>query len=239
MSTLSLETAVGQLVAEQPARSRVLEELGIDYCCGGRRPLGQACEAIGLDPEVVLSKLAAADAAPAPAERDWTMASLTELADHIEETHHAYVRSALPRLTVLIDKVNRAHGVDDVRLSDLRVVFTEFRADFESHMLKEEQILFPLCRKIDQRPTDQPVGDARAQLRSVTGPISVMMAEHDHSGGDLSTMRTLTDDFTPPPGACNTYRAMLQALQEFEDDTHQHVHLENNILFVKALAGGQ
>ena len=230
MNALNLETTVGQLVAEQPARSRIFEDLGIDYCCGGRRPLGKACEAKGLDPAAVLIKLEMAGANAPMSGRDWTMASLTELADHIEQTHHAYVRVSLPRLSDLIDKVNRAHGADDDRLGDLRVVFARFRAHFESHMSKEELILFPLCREIDRSETP-----SRNHCGSVQNPIKVMITEHDDAGDDLAKMRALTDDFTPLASACNTYRAMMQALVEFEADTHQHVHIENNILFVKAV----
>jgi len=231
MSTISLETPVGQLVAERPARSRIFEQLGIDYCCGGRKPLGEVCQAKGLDPNAVLGDLEGAEALIAGVDTDWTKASLTDLSNHIETTHHAYVRESLPRLTALIEKVSRAHGANDARLGELRDLFVAFRADFEAHLAKEELILFPLCRQMDGAP-------ARPEIHcgSVTNPIHVMVSEHDDAGECLLKFRELTDDFTPPQGACNTYRAMLQALEELEADTHQHVHKENNILFPKAVA---
>ncbi|MEO7718338.1 MAG: iron-sulfur cluster repair di-iron protein [Capsulimonas sp.] len=232
MNTISLETSVGQLVAERPARSRVFEHLGIDYCCGGRRSLDKACAEKGLDTKTVLEELTAVDAeADDTAERDWTAASMTELCDHIEAAHHDYVRQALPRLTDLIAKVNRAHGADDHRLVELSEVFGVLRPDFEAHLAKEELILFPLCREMDNAETPP-----KFHSGSLGNPIKVMLAEHDDSGEALSRIRQLTDDFAPPAGACNTYRAMLEALEAFEKNTHQHVHLENNILFVKAVA---
>ncbi len=225
------EATVGQLVAEQPARSRVFERLGIDYCCGGKRPLSAACAAKELELEAVKRELESIDrVTPAP-QTDWTEATLTELADHIQQTHHDYLREALPRLTHLTQKVASAHGDKDPRLVDLAEVFAEFRLELEAHMAKEELVLFPLCRTLDGA-TERPV----FHCGSVHNPIRVMVLEHDDAGAALERMRSLTDGYTPPAHACNTYRAMLQALEELEADMHQHVHKENNILFPRAAA---
>lgn len=227
--TLSSHMTVGQLVAEQPARSRVFERLGIDYCCGGRKSLAEACRAASLDEETVLNELHACDASAAEPEIDWTQATLTQLADHIEQTHHAYLHAELPRLDRLTARVAQAHGENDPRLFELRAMFCAFRAELEAHMSKEEFVLFPLCRQMD--------GAARRPVfhcGSVRNPVRVMRAEHQDAGEALETMRALTDGFTPPDWACNTYRAMLQSLAELEADMHQHVHKENNILFPQA-----
>ncbi len=230
-TTLSTEQTVGGLVADRPERSKIFEQLGIDYCCGGKKPLAQACAAKGLDVGDVLKKLVESDSSAPATGIDWVKASLTDLADHIEATHHAYLKDALPRITALIGKVVNAHGAKNPKLQDLSDVFSNFRSELECHMMKEERILFPLCRQLD--------GSAEPQAfhcGSIQNPIRVMVAEHDDAGEALAAMRSLTDDFVPPPGACNTYRAMLHALGELERDMHQHVHKENSILFPKAEA---
>ncbi|MDE2127150.1 MAG: iron-sulfur cluster repair di-iron protein [Armatimonadetes bacterium] len=222
---------VGQLVAEQPARSRVFERWGLDYCCGGKRPLSEACSAKNLKLQDVLRDLAECEpAAPLPGQ-DWTRESLTALCDHIEQTHHAYVREALPRLSMLTEKVARAHGAKHPELVELRSVITSMRTELDNHLLKEEYVLFPLCRALESGSpaTGTPCG-------SVQNPIRRMEAEHTEVGEDLELARALTNDFAPPKDACNTYRAMLQALAEFEADMHRHIHKENSILFPRAVA---
>jgi regulator of cell morphogenesis and NO signaling len=230
MNAITLGSSIGQLVAEQPGRSRVFERLGIDYCCGGRKPLREACERKKLDPEEVLRQIAASDATAPTPERDWLTASLPDLCDHVEQTHHAYLRQALPRLTQLTERVAHAHGAGDPRLITLRDVFATFRFDLEAHMMKEEAILFPLCREL-QDATERP----KFHCGSVENPVRVMIDEHDDAGEGLAAMRELTDGFTPPKTACNTYRTTLHALAELEADMHRHVHLENHILFPRAV----
>jgi regulator of cell morphogenesis and NO signaling len=225
-----LDRTVGELVVECPGRARVFEGFGIDYCCGGGQPLGQACQARGLDPQVVQRVLEATDQADnAPVATDWSAASMTELCDHIEQTHHAYLKIELPRLGFMTGKVANRHGERDARLVELAKVFTHFRGELESHMMKEERILFPLCRQLESG--DGPVS---FHCGSVRNPISVMVQEHDDAGGALARMRVLTDGFAPPPDACNTYRALFDSLAQLERDLHQHIHKENNILFPRA-----
>lgn len=222
---------VGRLVAERPSRSRVFEQLGVDYCCGGKRTLGEACATLGLAPERVVSLLQAEGGqTPEPHSTDPADAdqmTLAELVEHIQNTHHAYLRNELPRLDMLTAKVARAHGGTDPRLLEVHQVLREFAAELTSHMLKEERILFPLiCAAERGQPTPG----------SVSGPIRQMEAEHDDAGRALAAMRHLTDGYQAPDGACNTYLAMLDALEYLEQDMHQHVHKENNILFPKAVA---
>jgi regulator of cell morphogenesis and NO signaling len=225
------EATVGQLVVERPSRARVFERLGIDYCCGGKKPLAQACAEKQLDLNAVLDELRQDAAGPAsPADRNWATATLTDLCDHVEQTHHAYLKQELPRLEFLTAKVANRHGPRDARLVELHQVFTAFRHELESHMMKEERVLFPICRRLDT--ADGPV---QSHYGTVSNPIQVMVAEHDDAGEALARMRALTDDYTPPPDACNTFRALFDGLHQLERDMHQHVHTENNILFPKAV----
>lgn len=231
MSTALIETTVGQLVVERPSRARVFEKLGIDYCCGGKKPLRQAIVESKLDAEVVIQAIedeAAGNAQP-QAERNWATASLTDLADHIEQTHHAYLKQELPRLEFLTGKVANRHGDRRPELVEIHTIFLYFKAELEHHMMKEEHVLFPLCRQLDN--ADGPI---QAHCGSINNPITVMIREHDDAGDALARFRKLTNDYTPPDDACNTYRAMFDSLRQLEQDMHQHVHKENNILFPKA-----
>jgi regulator of cell morphogenesis and NO signaling len=222
------DTTVGQLVTERPSRARVFEKFGIDYCCGGKKPLGQACLDRKVDPRVVIDELRQSDERRTP-ERDWAAVGLTRLADHIEQVHHRYLRQELPRLDFLTAKVAAAHGQHRPELLQLREVFLGFKAELLNHMQKEELVLFPLCRRLESGGAPDSLDAA-----GVGGPLDVLTHEHEHAGMALEAMRRLTEDYTPPPGACNTYRAMLDALKELEADMHQHVHLENNVLFPAA-----
>ncbi len=225
------ETTVGQLVADRPARARVFEKLGIDYCCGGKKPLATACEEKRLDLQLVLRELNAADQDRDAAEHDWANKSMTELTRHIETTHHAYLKEELPRLDFITRKVAAVHGENHPEMVKVREVFVGLKAEMDSHMVKEEMILFPLCRRFEEEKD----AAAASHCGSVANPIRVMIAEHDDAGHALEQFRTLTDDYTPPPDACNTFRALVDSLKQLEADMHQHVHKENNILFPRAI----
>lgn len=228
---ISPNSAVGQLVTEKPARSRVFEALQIDYCCAGKRPLLEACAKKGLDPDAVIELLQNSDAdTDNTTSIDPDALSLTDLADHIEAKHHAYLRAELPRLDQITEKVARVHSKSDPRLLDVRRAFCALRDELTSHMMKEEQILFPMVRQLDRADTLPTF-----HCGPLANPIQQMEAEHDNAGAALSVMRTATDAYQPPDWACNTYRAMLDALAQLEADMHQHVHKENNVLFPKAL----
>lgn len=230
-TTINPETTVGELVVQQPNRSRLFEQLGIDYCCGGRKPLRQACADKQVNLDEVLAQLEQLPASPPQSSHEAAPnLALSELIDHIVNEHHGYLRRELPRLDQMIDKVARVHGEKDTRLGSLPGIYKAMQAELGDHMLKEENILFPAIKALDAGQ-----GLADACFASVGQPIQVMLAEHDSAGRALEQMRGLTDGFTPPDWACNTYRAMLDGLRELEADLHQHIHEENNILFPRAL----
>lgn len=230
MKQVNLNSSVGTWVAAHPQTSRVFEALQIEYCCGGGKSLEQACWDRGLDPEQVVQQLEQAIVEEEQSTENWLGASLTGLCNHIEETHHAYLKQELPRLTDIIAKVVEAHGVNHPELATVQEVFASLRAELEPHMFKEEQVLFPAIRQLEQCTDDRsfPFG-------SVANPIRMMEQEHAAAGYALSRLHTLTRNYQVPEDACNTYRAMLAGLRQLERDMHGHVHKENSILFPRAI----
>lgn len=231
MSAFQVHDTVGAIVAQRPALSRVFEQEGIDYCCGGKKALDEVCREKGLDPAGLLAKLEAhASTRADESVVDAAAMSLSELADHIERTHHAYLRRELPRLYAMTEKVASVHGDKDARLDEIRRTFLALADEMTSHMMKEERILFPMIRRLSESKTAPAF-----HCGSLANPIAQMEHEHEQSGSALERLRTLTDGYTPPEWACNTYRAMLDGLAHLERDMHQHVHKENNILFPQAI----
>lgn len=222
---------VGSIVVKHPALSRIFEDVGIDYCCGGKLPLQKACAAKGVKLDVILGQLHDALSAPTAPQTDVASMTLTELADHIEGTHHSYLITEMPRLLTLTGKVAKVHGDKDHRLGEIHDVVTVLFGDMTQHMMKEERILFPMIRELDSAATVNP-----SHCGTVANPIRQMEYEHDEAGSALERLRELTEDYTVPDWACNTYRAMLDGLLHFEKDLHQHVHKENNVLFPRAIA---
>lgn len=225
------ETTLGAIVAAQPALARVFERLGLDYCCGGRQTLAAACARTNLEVHTLVATLAGAAAAigATPTEADPAGMTLTQLADHIEQTHHVYVKAELPRLAEMAERVARKHGWRDARLAEVLQTVMGLAEEMFSHMQKEEMILFPLVRQIEAGSGDG------FHCGSIANPIRVMEAEHESAGRATARLRELTDGFTPDAEACNTHRALLAGLADFEADLHRHVHKENNILFPRAI----
>lgn len=230
-TTLHPDKTVGEMVTERPARSRVFEKLGIDYCCGGKLALKEACQKKGLDPETVRAMLEAMETMGAEADAiQPDEMSDGELIDHILETHHAYLRRELRRLEHHVCKVNAVHGKSYAWLAELEVVFLGLEAELKSHMMKEEQILFPVIRNLEAGEAVPPM-----MVQHLNEPVEQMEREHAAAGQALERMSELTHGYQAPEGACNTFRAMLDGLRELEADMHQHIHLENNVLFPRAL----
>ncbi len=220
---------VGHIVAARPLLAGVFERVGIDFCCGGKITLAAACAKRGLEVNTFISVLEAVPSAITSA-TDAAAMSLSALADHIENTHHSFTKEELPVLVEQSQRVAMKHSGRDARLTEVARTVHEMAREMIEHMSKEEEVLFPLVRALDQN------GELPARRGSIADPITEMEAEHQETGAALERLRTLTDNFTPDSESCNTHRALLAGLARFEEDLHLHVHKENNILFPRALA---
>jgi regulator of cell morphogenesis and NO signaling len=233
------DSTVREVVVEWPQTREVLERFGIDYCCGGGKSLGAAAAEAGVDAESLRRGLQEAmDSAPAGGEgaaRNWAEATLTELADHIERRHHAFMKEQLPRLDRLFGRVLQVHGEahGDV-LEPLRTTFDALSEEIEMHLMKEEQVLFPFIRSMEAHAEGR---GPRAVIHCITvrNPVSQMEREHENAGSALAKMRELTTGYSLPDDACESFRALYDGLQALERDLHEHIHLENNILFPRAV----
>lgn len=225
MNNWSAQTQVGELVTTNPSRSRIFERLGIDYCCGGRKSLAEACVERDLDVNTVVQMLKAVEDDTPQDVSNWQHTPLPELIDHIVETHHAYLRQELPRLHQLLTKVAGRHGLEHSWLKEMQPTFDEMISALFDHMHSEEEHVFPAIRNLDNNPG--------ASLSEV---VDQMEEEHDAAGEALAVLRRLSNDYRPPERACNSFRALLHGLAELEADMHQHIHKENNILFPRALS---
>lgn len=221
-------TTLGDLVTEDPRRSRVLEQLGLDYCCNGDRPLDEAARAAGLDPADVSVRLDLPGEPPVMVAKDL---ALSALAHDIVDTHHAYLWEEMPRLTALVDKVVGVHGERHPELARVQETYTRVVTEIEPHLTREERVVFPAISRLEK--TRAPVTVASGDLGEL---VQQLVDEHDVVGDLLAELRDLTGGFTPPPDGCNSYRAMLAGLEELEQDLHAHVHKENNILFPRVRA---
>lgn len=222
------ERTVGELVAERPGRSRVFQGLGMDFCCQGNKTLGAACEKKGLDVEFVVGLLeeeSRGKDAPANNPAELPPAALCE---YIVDTHHKYLKNELPRLFAMSQRVAHVHGGHTPSLIEVFEVFHKMAQELDDHMGKEEKMLFPAIESLAN-------GQSSA-LNALDGPVACMLHEHDDAGAALANLRELTNGFEPPPEACNTYRALFAGLKDLESDLHQHIHLENSVLFPQALA---
>ncbi len=233
-----MQTATKQvrdLAIEQPSSVRVFERFGIDYCCGGRRSLEQVCAEQQISLPQILEKLAEAQrVAPEPTE-PWTTRPLAELADHIAQEFHAPTGTELERLGALAHKVRSRHGALHPELIQIEGLVQQIAKEMVPHMDKEERVLFPYIASVE-KAHQLGLPKPYAFFGSVATPIATMMVEHDIVGAALATIRESTNNFQLPEGACPTYHALYTTLVDFERLTHRHVHLENNVLFPRAIA---
>ena len=226
---------VREFTIEIPNAARVFEKLKLDYCCGGNKPLNEACNAAGLQVDEVLQLLSQAEATGSvPESGNPQSLPLKELADYIVHKHHVFTRDELDRLTALLDKVCDAHGANHPELYAIRSEFQTLRADLEPHMLKEERILFPYIARLESAVATHHAAPF-APFGTVQNPVAAMMREHDAAGEILKNIRKFSGDFATPDDACVSYKTLYSALAELEADLHQHIHLENNILFPRAI----
>ncbi|GAB1038119.1 iron-sulfur cluster repair di-iron protein [Shewanella algae] len=226
---ISLERRVGELVAEDFRNAHVFSRFGIDFCCGGGRSLASACERAGAEPTEVLHALSQL---AAEGTQDDALAKLPlgELIDHIEATHHKYIRDTAPLLLEYAQKMVRAHGEHYEEIKPLAGWIRALMDDLLPHLQKEEQILFPAIRALSQGQ------EFNACFGHIGNPIRAMEYEHDEAGQILAKLQQLTNHYQAPEHACTTWRVCYATLAEFEADLHRHIHLENNLLFPKALA---
>lgn len=229
-NTLDSSMTVADMAIAYPAALSVFTKHNIDYCCGGDRSLEDACIRVGLNPDKIRQEIVSAPAqqSSVPARAEQWSASL--LADYIVQNHHAYVRSAIPEIEALLEKVCAAHGEDSIELLNIQQDFTDLAEELLNHMGKEEVALFPALKRFEgHNNADHPLKE------TLKAPISMMEHEHTVAGDLMKSIRNLSHNYTVPEFACPTYRVTYQKLKEFDDDLMTHVHLENNILFRKGI----
>lgn len=232
-SVFTAETKVKEIALSNPEVRRVLEDAHVDYCCGGAKSLHDACAGAGVSAEDILERLRENSKTVNPAAANWTSAPLSELTRHIRDTHHQYVRAAIPRIQELLNKVNAKHGPNHAEIPAIRDLFAQVGREMIMHMQKE-QILFPYIDAVERAVH----GNGNVEppfFQTVRNPIQMMMKEHDSAGDLVRQIREASGEHTPPADACMSFKALYQELRQFEGDLHEHVHLENNILFPRAV----
>ena len=226
---------VGDLAAAMPLSIRVFEAWKIDYCCGGRTPLTDACTAAGKSVDAFIAELEALATIPDAASRDWSSDTLAATAARIVATYHAYTREELQTITPIAAKVLSVHGERRPELAEVVSLVAELTTDLLPHMLKEEQVLFPYVDQLEEAANGKRVAPTPF-FGTVKNPVRMMMIEHDRVGELLARLRLITDDYTPPESACFSYRELYRRLTDLELRTHEHIHVENNIYFPAAVA---
>jgi len=234
---VTTEKTVRELALENPAATLVFEKLGIDYCCGGNQSLEQACRAANLAVDQVLDSLEMAEQTTRTEQKvhDWQREMLGDLVAHIKNTHHKYTREEISRLGPLLEKVCAVHGKNHPELLHVHASFTGLAQELMMHMMKEEMVLFPYIVRMEESVLQhEPV--LPPPFGSVQNPVSMMEQEHESAGAALRAIREASSAYTPPTDACVSYQTLYRVLSEFEADLHEHIHLENNILFPRAIA---
>lgn len=227
------EKTVAEIVSENIKTAHIFKKYGIDFCCGGGVSVERACEKRQLDISVLEKELLNVDQ-PADTKLEYINWPLDKLVDHIQEVHHNYVGEAIPMILEYAKKVAKVHGAHYTEVIEIYALFKEVSLELRTHMRKEEAILFPwvkLLLKAEGEDNELPT----PIFGTVHNPVRTMMMEHDSAGDVFKKIAELSNNYTPPEGACNTFKALYSKLQEFEEDLHLHIHLENNILFPKAV----
>lgn len=227
---------IGEIVAKDIKAAVIFESVGIDYCCRGNRTLSDVCKEQSLEIKLIMEKLQPANSAldQSSNEIDFNSWTLERLANHIEQIHHQFVRSEIPLLQQRIDRICSVHGARHPELLEINKLFKQTTTELMQHMAKEEQMLFPHIKALETAANKNEKIE-KPPFGSVSNPIEMMMQEHTNEGDRFVKIAELTNNFTPPADACNTYKVTFQTLKEFEQDLHRHIHLENNILFPKAV----
>jgi regulator of cell morphogenesis and NO signaling len=232
MSDLPLQT-LAEIVSKNYHTAAVFEKYHLDFCCKGRRSLQEACVQKQLNIQDILPELEQAMLKKDRSSVDFSQLTLTALADHIVTHHHQYIRKEMPLIMMYLQKIAAKHGERHPEMMNVFELFSRLKHELESHMLKEEQVLFPRIGQLEALEQEEP--DPHTTHTFLEAPIRVMLQEHDDAGTIMAEIRAFTNDYDLPDDACTTYKLCFAALQAFEADLHQHVHLENNILFPKVL----
>lgn len=221
---------IGQTVAQDYRTASVFRLHGIDFCCKGDRTIGEVCKIKNIALPALVEQLSGATSSQEEATVDYLSWPIDLLADHIEKKHHRYVTAKLPELTQYLGKLSKVHGKRNPELLEIRDEFALMAREVTLHMKKEEVILFPFVRRLatEKYPAPPPFG-------TVENPINMMMHEHETEGERLAKIAELSNQYTPPPNGCTTYRVAFAMLKEFEEDLLLHIHLENNIMFPRAI----
>lgn len=233
LNELGVEKSVGEWVAADYRAAAVFDKYGIDFCCGGQKPVAQACAEKGIDPEVVVQEVEHVTETPGIAEQ-YDQWALDFLADYIVNQFHAYTKGKLPQISEYVETIAHVHGESHPETRTIAALWHEVKGELAKHMQKEELLLFPYIKRLARSEaeggpvTPPPFGSAREL-------IETMEAEHDDTGNALGEIERLSGNYTPPEEACPTYRTLYAYLNEFDAATKKHVHLENNILFPKAI----
>jgi regulator of cell morphogenesis and NO signaling len=231
---LNPEMKLKDVVLEYPLAAEVLERAGLDYCCGGNQTVGQACSHVGVASKDLLDQLKDAAKQGGPEAENWKARSLSELTQHIVKKHHEYVREALPQIHQHLARVLDAHGKNHPEIAQIQGLFRQLGDDMMEHMQKEEYLLFPCIEQFEQA-LERGLAVPPPFFGTVRNPISMMLKEHDSAGDLVNAIRRLTHDYQPPEDACTTFVLSYKELLGFDRDLRQHVHLENNVLFPRAV----
>lgn len=228
------ETKIGDVVAENFHAAKVFESHGLDFCCGGKRTIEDACNTKGVDSKLLLAELEKLNSNN-PSSTHFDKWEADFLSDYIINNHHAYVNNAISTIEHHLQKVVSAHGAKHPQVCSIDSIFAELKTELLEHMAKEERMLFPYIKKLSfaiKNSIEMP----SPPFGSVENPIKVMESEHDNAGLLLKKINALSEGYVPPQDACATFRVLFGELKEFEEDLHMHIHLENNVLFPKAKA---
>jgi len=229
MSTqINIEPTIGEIVANDFRAASMFKEAGIDFCCGGNKSLSKACKEKGVDESHLIKQLETLAQTPVSGAMNFKEWELGFLSDYIVNTHHKYVLKNLPELVFYTQKIAKVHGEHHPELIEVASLFTKINEELLQHLKNEEEVLFPAIKKAEK--------NASPSVKStIVSEITRMQGEHEFAGGAMDKINVLTNNYHIPEDACNTYRVSLKLLEQFEDDLHIHVHLENNILYPKAL----
>jgi regulator of cell morphogenesis and NO signaling len=231
---ITAERTIGSIVAEDYRAASVLTAHGIDFCCKGGRSIEEVCRKNNLDPAQLTSEILTVLSSDANVGDAYTKWSMTQLTGHIEQVHHRFVEAQTAVLKIYLDKLCKVHGEHHPELFEIAREFEECAEAMAVHMKKEELILFPFVRRME-KAWQEGVALPAAQFGTVANPVEMMKEDHDAEGERFRRIDALSKGYQNPPDGCATYSTAMNMLREFEQDLHLHIHLENNILFPKAL----